>query len=90
MGSLPRTFTAKGEKVPENGRSLPASSRTPIQLQGFIDGDRIEATFFEQGAIRKTNGRVVWKIDRSSGGLTGTFASTAAQTTGKSTARREL
>jgi hypothetical protein len=84
------TFTAKGEKVSENGRSLPASSRTPIQLQGFIDGDRIEATFFEQGAIRKTNGRVVWKIDRTSGGLTGTFASTAAQTTGKSTARREL
>lgn len=85
-----RTFTAQGHKVSENGRSLPASSRTPIQLKGFVDGDKIEATFSEQGAVRKTNGRFVWKIDRAGGGLTGTFASTAAQTSGKSTARREL
>ena len=85
-----RTFTAQGHKVSENGRSLPASSRTPIQLKGFIDGDKIEATFSEQGAVRKSNGRFVWKIDRAGGGLTGTFASTAAQTSGKSTARREL
>ena len=85
-----RTFTAEGHKVSENGRSLPASSRTPIQLKGFIDGDKIEATFSEQGAVRKTDGRFVWKIDRAGGGLTGTFASTAAQTSGKSTARREL
>lgn len=85
-----RTFTAQGHKVSENGRSLPASGRTPIQLKGIIDGDKIEATFSEQGAMRKTNGRFVWKIDRAGGGLTGTFASTAAQTSGKSTARREL
>lgn len=85
-----RTFTAQGHKVSENGRSLPASGRTPIQLKGVIDGDKIEATFSEQGAMRKTNGRFIWKIDRAGGGLTGTFASTAAQTSGKSTARREL
>jgi len=85
-----RTFTAEGHKISENGRSLPASSRTPIQLKGIIDGDKIEATFSELGAARKTNGRFVWKIDHAGGGLTGTFASTAAQTSGKSTARREL
>ena len=85
-----KTFTAEGHKVSENGRSLPAGSRTPIQLKGFIDGDKIEATFSEQGAQRKTNGRFVWKIDRAGGGLRGTFASTAAQTSGASTARREL
>jgi hypothetical protein len=85
-----RTFTAHGQKVSENGRSLPASSRTPIQLKGTIDGDKIEGSFSERGAMRNTNGRFVWKIDRASGGLTGTFASTAAQTSGKSTARREL
>ncbi len=85
-----RTFTAQGHKVSENGRSLPASGRTPIQLKGIIDGDKIEATFSEQGAMRKTNGRFIWKIDRAGRGLTGTFASTAAQTSGKSTARREL
>src|ERR1044072_2348908 len=49
-----KTFTAKGQKVSENGRSLPAGSRTPIQLKGFIDGDRIEATFSEEGATRQS------------------------------------
>ncbi|HEX5833809.1 MAG TPA: DUF4388 domain-containing protein [Pyrinomonadaceae bacterium] len=84
------TFTAQGQKVSENGRSLPASSRTPIQLKGFIDGDRVEANFSEQGALRRTNGRFVWKLDRAGGGLRGTFASTAARSSGKSTATREL
>jgi hypothetical protein len=85
-----KTFTARGRKVSENGRSLPANSRTPIELHGVINGDRIEATFSEQGAARKTNGKLVWKIDRAGGGLTGTFASAAAKTSGKSTATREL
>ena len=84
------TFTAKGRKVSENGRTLPANSRTPIELKGVINGDRVEATFYEQGTMRKTNGRFVWKIDRTGGGLTGTFASTAARTSGTSTATREL
>jgi hypothetical protein len=83
------TFTARGRKVSENGRTLPANSRTPIELKGVINGDHIEATFSEQGSQRKTNGRFVWKIDRA-GGLTGTFASSAARTSGKSTATREL
>jgi hypothetical protein len=81
-------FTGKGVKVSENGRSLPANSRTPIQVKGLIDGDRIEATFFEEGAVRKTNGRFVWRIDRASGRLTGTFVTTAARTSGKSAARK--
>lgn len=85
-----KTFTAKGQKVSENGRTLPASSRTPIQLKGFIDGDKVEATFSEQGALRKSSGRFVWKLERTGGGLKGTFASTAAQSSGKSTASREL
>lgn len=85
-----KTFTAQGQKVSENGRSLPASERTPIQLNGAINGDRIEATFFEQGSARKSSGRFVWKIDRAGGRLTGTFASTAARATGQSTAKRQL
>ena len=85
-----KTFTAKGQKISENGRSLPASERTPIQLNGAIKGDRIEATFLEQGSSRKTTGRFVWKIDRAGGRLTGTFASSAARASGESTAKRQL
>jgi hypothetical protein len=84
------TFTGKGRKVSENGRSLPAGSRTPIQVQGSINGDRIEATFIEEGSVRKSNGRFVWRIDRAGRGLTGTFATTAAQSRGKSAATRSF
>ncbi len=83
-------FTGTGEKISENGRSLPAGSRTPISVKGSINGGRVEATFFEEGAARKTNGRFVWTIDKTGSGLSGTFISTAARTSGKSAARREL
>jgi hypothetical protein len=83
-------FTANGEKVSENGRSLPASGRTPIQVIGSIEGDRVEATFFEEGKVRKTNGRFVWRIRRDGSGLEGTFVSSAARSSGKSAASREL
>jgi Domain of unknown function (DUF4388) len=83
-------FTGRGEKVSENGRSLPASGRTPIVVNGSINGDRVEATFVEEGAARKTNGRFVWRIDKAGAGLNGTFSSTAARARGKSAARREL
>jgi hypothetical protein len=83
-----KDFTGTGEKISENGRSLPANGRTPILVKGTINGDRVEATFSETGAVRKTNGRFRWKIDKGSGGLTGTFVSTAARTRGKSAATK--
>lgn len=84
-----KNISGTGQKVSENGRSLPANSRTPIEVTGSINGDHVEATFFEHGAVRKTNGRFVWRIDET-GGLNGTFVSTAARTSGKSAAKREL
>jgi len=83
-------FTGKGEKISENGRSLPAEGRTPIVVKGTIDGDKVEATFSETGAVRKTKGRFVWKIDKGNGALNGTFVSTAARTSGKSAATKKL
>jgi hypothetical protein len=81
-------ITGKGEKISENGRSLPTNGRTPIEMKGTVDGDKIEATFFENGKVRKTNGRLVWRIDKSSGGLTGTFITTAARSSGRSAATK--
>ena len=85
-----KDFTGQGEKISENGRSLPATSRTPIVVRGRVDGDKVEATFSESGAMRKTNGRFVWRIDKTSGGLTGTFVTTAAHSSGKSAAKKSL
>jgi len=84
------TFTGKGRKVSENGRSLPAGSRTPIHVQGSINGDQIEATFIEEGSARKSNGKFVWRIDKAGRGLTGNFATTAARSRGKSAGTREM
>jgi hypothetical protein len=84
------TFTGNGSKVSENGRTLPAKGRTPIQVKGSINGDRVEATFFEAGAARNSNGRFVWRIDKAGRGLTGNFATTAARSSGKSAATREM
>lgn len=84
------TFTGSGRKVSENGRSLSANSRTPIQVKGSIKGDMIEATFFEDGTARKSNGRFVWRIDKAGRGLTGNFATTAARSRGRSAATREM
>ena len=85
-----KDFTGQGEKISENGQSLPRTGRTPISVKGTIDGDRVEATFSENGALRTTSGRFVWRIDKATGGLTGTFVSTAARTRGKSAATKEL
>lgn len=82
------TFIGSGEKVSENGRNLPATSRTPIEVKGSINGDRIEATFFEQGTARRSNGKFVWRMDQNGRGLNGTFATTAARSRGKSAAIR--
>ena len=84
-----KDFTATGVKFSENGRNLPQNSRTPIHVTGSIDGDKIVATFVEDGLMRRTNGRFVWKLQSDGAGLTGTFVSTAANTSGKSAATKQ-
>ena len=85
-----KDFTGKGQKISENGQSIPVEDRTPIEVRGTIDGDKVEATFSESGALRKTNGRFVWRMDKTNGGLTGTFFSNAARSRGKSAATKQL
>jgi hypothetical protein len=79
-----KEFTGKGEKFSENGQTLPAANRTPINVTGSIDGDKVVATFVEDGRMRRTNGRFVWKLQNGSDQLAGTFVSTAANSSGTS------
>jgi hypothetical protein len=81
-------FTAKGEKFSENGQTLPVARRTPIQVKGSIEGDKVVATFTEDGRTRRTDGRFVWKLRTNGHGLSGTFVSTAANSSGKSAVTR--
>jgi hypothetical protein len=79
-----KEFTGKGEKFSENGQTLPAANRTPINVTGSIDGDKVVATFVEDGRMRRTNGRFVWKLQNGRDQLAGTFVSTAANSSGTS------
>lgn len=84
-----KEFTATGEKFSENGQTLPVARRTPITVQGSIDGDKVVATFTEDGRMRRTNGRFVWKVKNGNDGLAGTFVSNAAKSSGRSTVSKE-
>lgn len=82
-------FTAEGEKLLENGRTVPTSGRTAVHLTGAVDGETISAGFVEQGARRKTSGRFVWRLEREGTLMKGTFVSTAANSSGTSIATKE-
>jgi hypothetical protein len=84
-----KEFTAKGQKFSENGKPLPVARRTPIELKGSIDGDKVIATFIEDGRMRRTNGRFVWTLQNGGDGLAGTFVSTAANSSGRSAVTKE-
>ena len=84
-----KEFTARGEKFSENGQTLPAKSRTPIQVKGSIEGDQVVATFIEEGRMRRTNGRFVWRLERGGDALAGTFVTTAANSSGRSAVTKQ-
>ena len=82
-------FTAMGEKVLENGRTLPTAGRTVIDLTGTFEGETFQARFVEKGARRKTTGMFLWKVENDGTLMKGTFVSTAADSSGTSVATKE-
>ena len=45
-----------GRKISENDRRINPRAQTPIALEGFLNGDRVELTFTEQGRFRPSAG----------------------------------
>ena len=82
-------FTAEGEKLSENGRTMDAFERTPIHVTGSVDQDGVRATFVEEGLRRKSTGRFEWTTTTDGNQLRGTFVSTAAKSSGSSIATRD-
>jgi hypothetical protein len=81
-------ITGTGEKWTENGRALPAAQRTPLRVEGTVEGGRVRLTFSEQGRRRQSDGRFEWQASSDGSRLDGRFESTAAGSSGRSTARR--
>lgn len=83
-------LTGHGEKIQENGRSLPGARRTPIDLEGSVDGREVTLRFTERGAQRESAGtlRLTLTPDRST--MTGSFRSGAASARGGARMLRSL
>ena len=79
-------LTGTGEKWYENGKTIPPSAHTHISLTGSISGSKVTATMEEEGTERKTEGTLEWTYNPKTKTLTGTFTSTAADTSGPSSA----
>jgi hypothetical protein len=77
----------RGLKWMENGKLIPAGSRTPIIVDGERRGDRLELRFTEHGARRRSSGTFVMDIGPD-GTLRGQFASTSANSSGSAIAHR--
>jgi len=76
-----------GVKATENGRALSSRARTPIALDGVIDGETLHLAFTESGLARTSRGAFSLRLteDRS---LAGGFWSDAARSSGTVTALR--
>jgi hypothetical protein len=82
-----RQVVGDGYKLSENGKPLPARRRTPLSVEGHLDGERLVLNFTERGAARTSAGRFV--LHRADdGSLRGRFTSDAARSSGSSTAVR--
>jgi eukaryotic-like serine/threonine-protein kinase len=78
--------SGRGRKYTEDGVLLPAEQRTPIRVDGQIDGQYLVLNFVEQGAWGSSSGTIRWLI--APGSLQGRFASDAEDGGGTSVARR--
>jgi hypothetical protein len=75
-----------GVKAAENGRLLPSRARTPIEVDGSIDGQTVHLAFTEVGLRRTSRGGFWLQLD-GDGSLAGRFWSDAARSSGTVTAR---
>ena len=81
-------ITGRGQKWTEGGRAIGASGRTPITVEGRIEGRKVVLSFTEHGAKRTTSGGFTWNLSADRTEMRGSFWSTAASTKGRSTAVR--
>ncbi len=76
-----------GYRAMENGRIIPLRQRSPITLEGKLDGRRLELLFAERGARGTSGGAVVMRV-ADDASLRGTFWNDATQSKGSALATR--
>jgi hypothetical protein len=78
----------EGRKVSENGVVLPEQRRTPITVEGTLEGNRLALDFTEVGARRKSAGHFLLYLAED-GSFRGRFRSEAAKSNGMTVAVRQ-
>jgi hypothetical protein len=77
-----------GYRAMENGRIIPLRQRTPIAVEGRLDGRRLELLFTEHGAGATSGGTLVMRVTDDAS-MRGTFWSDASmQSRGSASAKR--
>ncbi len=82
LDSQGATVTGRGEKVSENGVSLPVERRTPIRLEGRQTGRALVLEFTEDGPSRQSRGTFRIDLSADGRGASGEFTSDVANTRG--------
>ncbi|MEO6027583.1 MAG: hypothetical protein ABIR79_12010 [Candidatus Binatia bacterium] len=82
-------IVGRGEKFTVNDKPVPASQRSPIELEGTVRGRDVIVHFVEHGSRRSSSGGIRWRISPDGDRLQGTFGSNAAGARGRSHASRE-
>jgi len=77
----------RGSRVAKNGKTLPRAHQTPVSVSGTMRDGRVELRFSEHGGRGTREGRFIWDVT-SNDRLSGSFASEASGTLGRSEARR--
>jgi hypothetical protein len=77
----------RGFKTSENGVLLLPSQRTPIEVEGRIEGNDLVLSFTEIGRDRTSRGTIRYRLT-SGGAMRGRFSSDAADSSGTSSAHR--
>lgn len=78
----------RGSRVTKNGKALPRAHQTPVSVTGTLRDGRVELRFAEHGGRGKREGRFTWEPTSNVDLLSGSFASDATGTLGRSEARR--
>jgi hypothetical protein len=71
----------------ESGRTVAPGGRFPIEVEGTYENGLLELTFTEKGRLRTSGGTISLQL-ADDGLLSGSFSSDAAQSSGRSQARR--